>query len=495
MTSQISSDSSTNNRTIENRKVRKITWNGKTEDDVHFAKIVSQLAKGKPLVVTQSPASRWNVMRWDPSYMESRVSDRLVLPVKRRSDGAKFNLGCCVPQRVIAKSFFRMISYVSKNDEYAYFAGPLDYLGTNLSRDVDMRVFDTMEVSSTSKYCTDSVEGASSTCLQSTVWIGSGGAITPCHHDELHNFFLQVKGRKRFTLLPPNTWDKLRLFPKYHQLHRNVRTNIDDDASILRDEGVQFVELSEGDVLYLPPLWFHQVEALTAVSISVNVWSASGWIRDVTRMWDLDVPVEFHPSNIGTLVAMLGLYVHRILEVVKGDRARAKAFLQSLLVSRYDSRKSVQSRSSSSSTPKDDDDDERKMDDASAEHALHEEYLRRVERESPSFVGQAGTDAVDVDRLFQERCPHKTRISRDIELRFDRAARAVRDVLSSARARASLDDGETPRWIRGAEDIFLAHYLEDVSSQAVGFSHVRSFFEMCVAAGAEPEGVFGKKEL
>lgn len=211
-------------------------------------------------------------------------------------------------------------------------------------------------------------------------------------------------------------------------------------------------------------------------------------------MWDLDVPVEFHPSNIGTLVAMLGLYVHRILEVVKGDRARAKAFLQSLLVSRYDSRKSVHSRSSSSSTPKDY--DERKMDDASAEHALHEEYLRRVERESPSFVAQAGTDAVDVYRLFQERCPHKTRISRDIELRFDRAARAVRDVLSSARARASLDDGETPRWIRGAEDIFLAHYLEDVSSQAVGFSHVRSFYEMCVAAGAEPDGgVFGRNEL
>jgi ribosomal protein L16 Arg81 hydroxylase len=34
-------------------------------------------------------------------------------------------------------------------------------------------------------------------------------------------------------------------------------------------------DLSPGDVLYIPPFWFHRVMATSDDSISVNMWSTS----------------------------------------------------------------------------------------------------------------------------------------------------------------------------------------------------------------------------
>ena len=56
---------------------------------------------------------------------------------------------------------------------------------------------------------------------EAIVWLGAGRAVTHAHYDTSHNAFIQVVGRKRFTLWPPSALrGELALYPTRHSLHR-----------------------------------------------------------------------------------------------------------------------------------------------------------------------------------------------------------------------------------------------------------------------------------
>jgi hypothetical protein len=46
--------------------------------------------------------------------------------------------------------------------------------------------------------------------------VGSAGATTPFHYDEMHNYFAQISGQKRFRLYPPSAWRSMYQFPRFH---------------------------------------------------------------------------------------------------------------------------------------------------------------------------------------------------------------------------------------------------------------------------------------
>lgn len=50
--------------------------------------------------------------------------------------------------------------------------------------------------------------------LQVNLWVGRAGIVTHTHYDCTYNFFVQLQGRKRFTLFPPD--HNLYLFPCLH---------------------------------------------------------------------------------------------------------------------------------------------------------------------------------------------------------------------------------------------------------------------------------------
>lgn len=107
------------------------------------------------------------------------------------------------------------------------------------------------------------------------LWLGSQGNISSLHFDQPNNFFIQLHGIKRFKLYSPH--DYANLYPSQTIGHFS-RVNIDapDLAAhplLAQARGFE-VTVNAGDMLYLPPFWWHQVYSdSTSVSVSV-FWRA-----------------------------------------------------------------------------------------------------------------------------------------------------------------------------------------------------------------------------
>lgn len=111
------------------------------------------------------------------------------------------------------------------------------------------------------------------------IWIGNASLVS-CHFDAQDNLACSVAGRRRFTLYPPQAISQLYVGPIDYTMAGQpisfaVGSNPGDsrypDFEDLRDTA-WMIDLEPGDALYLPKLWWHQVEALAPVNVLVNYW-------------------------------------------------------------------------------------------------------------------------------------------------------------------------------------------------------------------------------
>ena len=101
-------------------------------------------------------------------------------------------------------------------------------------------------------------------------WFGCDNVTTRLHHDMSHNVFLQIFGSKRFVLHNPLPGQPAhRPFTSPHYVHT---ANPAVEQKVIA-AGIEVV-LHAGDLLVIPPLWYHEVTAM-GESISINVWSRS----------------------------------------------------------------------------------------------------------------------------------------------------------------------------------------------------------------------------
>eukprot|EP01121_Diplochlamys_sp_Union-15-3_P013126 TRINITY_DN4038_c0_g1_i2.p1 TRINITY_DN4038_c0_g1~~TRINITY_DN4038_c0_g1_i2.p1 ORF type:complete len:345 (+),score=48.58 TRINITY_DN4038_c0_g1_i2:54-1088(+) len=126
------------------------------------------------------------------------------------------------------------------------------------------------------------------------LWLGGADIGPPLHYDMDHNFFVQISGRKRFILFPPQEFRNLHLYPRVHPLTRKSQVNFDHPnftatPNYKNAKGLQVV-LDPGEVLYLPPYWWHNVHAITpCVILKRNFFFPFTW----KYLWHLSLRVEF----------------------------------------------------------------------------------------------------------------------------------------------------------------------------------------------------------
>jgi hypothetical protein len=115
--------------------------------------------------------------------------------------------------------------------------------------------------------------------VQPRLWVGNK-VTTPAHFDASHNIAVVVCGRRRFTLFPTEQVANLYVGPLDFAPTGAAITMARPDAPDfqcfprLREalDNALTVELGPGDALYLPPLWWHQVESLEPLNALVNYW-------------------------------------------------------------------------------------------------------------------------------------------------------------------------------------------------------------------------------
>jgi len=111
------------------------------------------------------------------------------------------------------------------------------------------------------------------------VWIGHASTVA-CHYDTMDNVACVAAGRRRFTLFPPDAIHDLYVGPIDHTLAgQPISLAVGSDPGDPRYPRFEqargralVVELEAGDALYVPKLWWHQVEALDDVNVLVNFW-------------------------------------------------------------------------------------------------------------------------------------------------------------------------------------------------------------------------------
>jgi len=84
-----------------------------------------------------------------------------------------------------------------------------------------------------------------------------------------HNFFVQLVGSKKFTVVPAHLVEDM--MPYTDRMHVHPPAAVQE---FVKRKGLT-VTLNPGDALYIPPMMFHEVQALSTHTISVNVWSKS----------------------------------------------------------------------------------------------------------------------------------------------------------------------------------------------------------------------------
>ena len=134
-----------------------------------------------------------------------------------------------------------------------------------------------------------------------SIWLGNRTCIAP-HFDNTENIACVVGGTRRFTMFPPEQISNLYVGPldltpagqpiSLVDVRNPDFTRFPRFADALA--AAEVAELSPGDAVYIPALWWHNVEGLEDFNVLVNYW------------WR-DVPDYFESPSMSLLHCLMTL--------------------------------------------------------------------------------------------------------------------------------------------------------------------------------------------
>lgn len=217
--------------------------------------------RGQPVLIrngiTQWPAAdKWR----DVSFFQTNFGYRTV-PVEIGSQYTTEDWG---QELMLFKDFIETQFRKSPKE------GPVQYLAQHdlfrqipeLRKDISRpRLLDALKI------CPHSID--------TKIWFGPEGTVSPLHYDKKENFLCQVIGWKRVVLVRPG--DSEFVYPYEGEMMSNtsrldLTTDIDTEEFPLAARAHrQTVLIGPGEMLFIPYGWWHHVRSLTP-SISVSFW-------------------------------------------------------------------------------------------------------------------------------------------------------------------------------------------------------------------------------
>lgn len=234
------------------------------------------IKNGRPVVLQNSVVRLWPALsKWSWGYLQGRLGRGGVTAVKCTNSFLTFDpdphaalkLNISLPfvtRNMTSKEFVHCITAPNRCSDgfkgHYYFTE----LPTELASDTrpDDLLFNTPRDHAAKKQF---------------LWVSSPGMITHGHFDQDYNVFVQLKGRKRFTLWSPWQHELLYTYPRVHPMWHKSRVNFQqpdlERFPLFGKSHAGQVTLEPGDALYIPPYTWHYVETLDEPSVSMSTWS------------------------------------------------------------------------------------------------------------------------------------------------------------------------------------------------------------------------------
>jgi hypothetical protein len=157
--------------------------------------------------------------------------------------------------------------------------------------------------------------------LTANFWIGDGGVVASAHYDSVYNVYLQYEGSKTFTLLPPSSVHMLQVHGRMHPYACQSRfanlttgqrfqrdsycitgpcvdntttgvcaSSLDEPIAPYRQRLLQYT-LHPGDLLLIPPYWFHEVQTHSD-ALAISLWWDAAELDIMDEVYAMPLPFE-----------------------------------------------------------------------------------------------------------------------------------------------------------------------------------------------------------
>ena len=240
--------------------------------------VEKMIAKRKPTVLKNTVVKTWSALKkWTLQYLEKNMGTDILPSVKCTNTFLTFDPDKRTPLKLnislpftsvnmTTEAFFKCIQKDPSDpicsDGYKghyYFGSVPDSLRDDVMPD-DLLYHTERDYKARKQF----------------MWISSAGMITHTHFDQDYNFFVQLVGKKRFTLWSPLQHELMYVYPRVHPMWHKSRVNyravdLEKFPAFAQARGRQ-IELAPGDMLFVPPYTWHYVETLTP-SVSLSTWS------------------------------------------------------------------------------------------------------------------------------------------------------------------------------------------------------------------------------
>lgn len=228
--------------------------------------------EGRPVLVSGALADWPALERWTPEYLRDRFPDVQVFMAKRPDLATTHEPTSYMRERrFYSTTMAKFVERLLGGEEQFYLS--------------QWNPFSTVpefgdDLGSLSAYV--AAPGQELPRLRRHVWFGPRDAYTPLHFDPEDNLFVQLYGEKEFLIYAPEDARNV-YYPWLNGGLVNyspVNVESPDLARYPRFQRAHPYRLivRAGDLLYLPPRWWHRVVS-RSTSISVSYW----WVHDALR--------------------------------------------------------------------------------------------------------------------------------------------------------------------------------------------------------------------